>query len=74
MTKEEYKELMHQRMHNLYSAFSKLQELFENDEFECNDYICDNYPFEMSFDEYAGKVSDWHVSTMENLNTKCVFK
>ena len=70
MTKEEYKELMHQRIHNLYVAFSKLEELFECDDFDCNDYICDEYPFEKSFDEYPNKISDWHVSVMEKLGKK----
>ncbi len=67
MTKAEYKKQMGERMNNLINAIEDLVDLFEEEDFECNDYIQDNYPFEKSFDEYLIAVMDWRDSTLENL-------
>lgn len=62
MTFEEYKKQMKLRLFNFIQAYADLQALFENDEFDCNDFICEDYPFELSFDEYLIKLSDWQYS------------
>lgn len=67
MTFEEYKKQMKLRLFNFIEAYSDLEALFERDEFECNDFICDDYPFEKSFDEYLIAIMDWKNSIEENL-------
>ena len=67
MTKTEYKKQMEERMNNLINAIEDLENLFEEEDFECNDFICDDYPFEKSFDEYLIPVMDWRDATMKNL-------
>ena len=67
MTKAEYKKQMEERMNNLINAIEDLEDLFEEEGFECNDYIQDDYPFEKSFDEYLIAISDWKNSIEEKL-------
>ena len=61
----EYKEKLSKALNKFLESYNELKELFEDDDNECNDYICDDYPFEKSFDEYG--ISDWVYATEENL-------
>ena len=62
---EEYKEKLSKALNKFLESYNELKELFEDDDNDCNDYICNDYPFEKSFDEYA--ISDWVYATEENL-------
>ena len=68
MTFEEYKKELTQKVFNFIKAYDELNTLFvDNEDFDCNDFICDDYPFEKSFDEYFLKLSDWDMKIKENL-------
>lgn len=58
----------------LLEAVIKLQKDFENIEeiinehvLDSEDILCDDYPFELSFDEQLNKVIDWKLSIKEKV-------
>lgn len=63
-----YKSEFLKKLNNFIRAYEDLEAIFENDEFDCNNFIVDNYPFEKSFDEYMQNLGDWQESIIENLN------
>ena len=63
-----YRLAIQKRLENFIKAYEELEAIFENDEFDCNNFIVDNYPFEKSFDEYMQNLGDWQESIIENLN------
>lgn len=68
MKEEIYKQKMTSALIDFQNAYNKLVELFNDCDNDCNNYICDNYPFEKSFDEIP--VDDWVNSTIDNLDKK----
>lgn len=61
-----YKEKLIILLENLQQAHEALRELFDEEEtFDCNDFICDDYPFEKSFEEI--NIADWIYSISKNL-------
>lgn len=60
-----YKMQLLAKINSFKEAYNDLKTLFESDADDCNKYICDNYPFDKSFDEL--NISDWINSIEENL-------
>ena len=67
MNFKEYKEQFILKLNNFIRAYEELEEVFEND-IDCNNFICENYPFEKSFDEYLTRLYEWQESIMQNLD------
>lgn len=66
---ENFKDKLMHKLENFQKAYNELSEFFEQEEkFDCNDFICDDYPFEKSFDEI--QVSDWVYTVEEKLESK----
>lgn len=64
-----YRIELQNKLRNFQESFNELKENFEDtDLFDCNDFICDNYPFEKSFDEIM--VDDWINSINDKLTKK----
>lgn len=63
--KDDFKKVLIEKMEAFKKAYEDLLEVFLDCEFEANDYIIENYPFEESFDEYYLKISEWIDSTKE---------
>ena len=65
---------MSEALEKLYDAFLECEEAFENDQFDCNDYIVgskkteDEYPFRWSFDEMLCQVSNWVDGCLFRIN------
>ena len=57
MKQEEYEKELKESMEDLKNVWKKCLNLFYNCDFDCNDYIVENYPFDSSFDEVS--VEDW---------------
>ena len=58
--KDNEKEKLAVAIMNLGIAFRQCGNVIsELDETEVNDYICKNYPFELSFNEMILKVTEW---------------
>lgn len=57
MKREEYEKELKETMQELKKVWKKCLEVFDNCDFDCNDYIVENYPFNSSFDEI--NVEDW---------------
>lgn len=57
MNQEEYEKELKESMEDLKNVWKKCLNLFYNCDFDCNDYIVENYPFDSSFDEVS--VEDW---------------
>ena len=57
MKREEYEKELKETMQELKKVWKKCLEVFDNCDFDCNDYIVENYPFNSSFDEM--NVEDW---------------
>lgn len=62
---ESYKIELLNKLNCFKEAYENLKSFFDNDDFDCNNYICDNYPFDKSFDEL--NISDWINSVEKNL-------
>lgn len=54
------------RLRNLREAWLECEEEFSNIYTDCNDYMCDNYPFHKSFDEID--VCLWTATSIKKLN------
>lgn len=66
MNKNEYKEELKAAIQDFKNSFNRLVELFGDADNDANDYICDEYPFDKSFDELA--VDAWADATCANLH------
>lgn len=59
----QYRENLLAKLYQFKNAHEELVEFFEdNENFECNDFICNDYPFDKSFNELA--IANW-VNTIE---------
>ena len=64
---EKYKENLLAKLLQLKNAYDELNEFFDREEeFDCNDFICDDYPFDKSFNELA--IADWTYTIEDKLN------
>ena len=63
---KEYKKKMLEGFSKFMEAYDNLVEIFYDDEFECNDFITKNYPFERSFDDLC--IGHWRDTVEEKLN------
>ncbi len=59
------KENMIESLIKLQNAWSDVSECFNNNTIDCNDYICDGYPFEKSFDDI--NIFEWINNSIDNL-------
>ena len=59
-------------LNKLVTAFSEVYNAIERDS-DFDEYICDDYPFDKSFDDVARDVMEWGV-TMRNKIQKDVHK
>lgn len=59
------------RLEKLRKAWLECEEEFSNIYADCNDYICDDYPFHRSFDEID--VDLWATTSIEKLNRLIYF-
>ena len=58
--------------HDVFESLSNLSEIFnafeENGFEDCNNYICDNYPFDCDFEiDLPDKILDWEYTILENM-------
>lgn len=61
-----YKAKLLAKLLQLKNAHDELKAFFDEEEdFDCNDFICDDYPFEKSFDEI--NIDDWIYAIASNL-------
>lgn len=70
MKREEYEKELKETMQELKKVWKKCLEVFDNCDFDCNDYIVENYPFNSSFDEI--NVTDWCDTIVDKIKEKNV--
>ena len=64
-----YQSEMLKQLSNFEKAYKKLDAIFTNEIlFDCNDFICDDYPFELSFGDH--NISSWIENIKNNLTNK----
>ena len=64
---EKYKDNLLAKVIQFRRAYEELRDFFDSEEeFECNDFICEDYPFDKSFDEYCN-ITDWQYAIQEKL-------
>ena len=68
MNREEYEKELKESMENFKKVWKKCLNLFNSCDFDCNDYIVENYPFESSFDEI--NVEDWCDTIIDSIKQK----
>lgn len=65
MNREEYEKKLKESMEDLKNVWNKCLNIFNGSDFDCNEYIVENYPFESSFDEI--NVEDWCDTVIDKI-------
>lgn len=68
MERKEYEKKLKESMEDLKKAWNKCLDIFNGYDFDCNDYIVENYPFKSSFDEI--NVAEWCTTVIDNIKEK----
>ena len=68
MGKEQYKKALKSAMEDFRNSYRKIIDLCYDSNNNINDYIVEDYPFNLSFDEL--EIEQWVATTIEKINNE----